>query len=78
MFSSGEGGLYETSGSHFRSTGHLALDLTVFGVGIGCALMSLILAPLALVGRRDKGLLKILVVNAFLLGGYIILFVSRP
>jgi hypothetical protein len=75
LFSSGESGLYETNGSGFRSTGHIKVDVAAYVIAIIAALTGLFLAPLALVGRRDKALSIILVAEVILLGGYL-LFMS--
>jgi hypothetical protein len=78
MFSSGEGGLYESSGSTFRSTGNIALDVAAFVVGIGWMLFGLILAPVAVVGRRQRAVSIVLIVDALFLVGWILMFVKRP
>jgi hypothetical protein len=75
LFSSGESGLYETNGTGFRSTGNIKVDMAAYVISIIAVLAGLFLAPLALVGRRDKALSIILVAEVILLGGYL-LFMS--
>jgi hypothetical protein len=78
LFSSGEGGLYETSGSGFRSTGNIKLDVAAYAIAVFAALAGLFLGPLAVVGRREKTFSMLLVMDALLLGGYLLFMVSRP